>query len=163
MALSLGERSKSHRVDMLREDRDVLVIWTSRQERKASGTKYLPVLLMVSWWILWNTSFVSNRKPVYCHASCQFLIRVIAVAWLLWNARKSLKSNRVTKRFLFLNLFNDVFSGILLSFLWRYSPNLGLGLPTWNSPFHFGFLELGQSVGILGRVISSSQGLSNFT
>jgi hypothetical protein len=36
-------------------------------------------------------------------------------------------------------------------FLWRYSPNLGLGLPPWNSPFHFGFLDLRQSVGLLGR------------
>jgi hypothetical protein len=41
-------------------------------------------------------------------------------------------------------------------FLWRYSPNLGLDLPPWNSPFHFGFLDLGQSVGLLGRVTSSS-------
>jgi hypothetical protein len=44
-------------------------------------------------------------------------------------------------------------------FLWRYSPNLGLGLAPWNSPFHFGFLDLRHSVGLLGRVISSSQGL----
>jgi hypothetical protein len=48
-------------------------------------------------------------------------------------------------------------------FLWRYSPNLGLGLPPWNSPFQFGFLDLRQSVGLLGRVISSSQGLSTCT
>jgi hypothetical protein len=27
-------------------------------------------------------------------------------------------------------------------FLWRYSPNLGLGLPPWNSPYHFGLLDL---------------------
>jgi hypothetical protein len=40
-------------------------------------------------------------------------------------------------------------------FLWRYSPNLGLGLPPWNSPFHLGFLDLRQSVGLLGQVISS--------
>jgi hypothetical protein len=44
-------------------------------------------------------------------------------------------------------------------FLWRYSLNLGLGLPPWNSPFHFGFLDLSQSIGLLGWVISSSQGL----
>jgi hypothetical protein len=42
-------------------------------------------------------------------------------------------------------------------FLWRYSPNLGLGLPPWNSPFHFGLLHPSHSVGFLGRVISSSQ------
>jgi hypothetical protein len=48
-------------------------------------------------------------------------------------------------------------------FLWHYSPNLGLGLPPWNSPFHFGFLDLRQSVGLLGRVISSSQDLSLYT
>jgi hypothetical protein len=46
---------------------------------------------------------------------------------------------------------------------WRYSPNLGLGLSPWNSPFHFGFPDLRQSVGFLGRVISSSQGLSTCT
>jgi hypothetical protein len=44
-------------------------------------------------------------------------------------------------------------------FLWRYSPFLGLGLPPRNSPFHFSFLDLRHSVGLLGRVISSSQGL----
>jgi hypothetical protein len=44
-------------------------------------------------------------------------------------------------------------------FLWRISPNLGLGLPPWNSPFQFGLLDLRHSVGLLGWVISSSQGL----
>jgi hypothetical protein len=52
---------------------------------------------------------------------------------------------------------------LLLYFLWRYSPNLGLGLPPWNSPFHFGFLDLTQSVWTLGRVISSSQSLYLYT
>jgi hypothetical protein len=44
-------------------------------------------------------------------------------------------------------------------FLWRYSPNFGLGLPPLNSPFHYGLLDLRHPVGLLGRVISSSQGL----
>jgi hypothetical protein len=48
---------------------------------------------------------------------------------------------------------------VIFFFLWRYSPHLGLGPPPWNSPFHFGFLDLRHSVGLLGRVISSSQGL----
>jgi hypothetical protein len=48
-------------------------------------------------------------------------------------------------------------------FLWCYSPNLGLGLPPWNSPFHLGLLYLRHSVGLLGRVISSSQGLYLYT
>jgi hypothetical protein len=47
--------------------------------------------------------------------------------------------------------------------LWRYSPYLGLGLPPWNSPFHFGLLDLRRSVGPLGRVVSSSQGLYLYT
>jgi hypothetical protein len=51
----------------------------------------------------------------------------------------------------------------LFFLLWRYSPNLGLGLPPWNSPFHFGFLDLRQAVGLFGRVISSSQGLYLYT
>jgi hypothetical protein len=42
----------------------------------------------------------------------------------------------------------------LFLFPWRYCPNLGLGLPPWNSLFRFGFLDLRQSVGLLGRVIS---------
>jgi hypothetical protein len=46
----------------------------------------------------------------------------------------------------------------LFFFLWRYSPHLGLDLPPWNFPFHFSLLDLGHSVGLLGRVISSSQG-----
>jgi hypothetical protein len=33
----------------------------------------------------------------------------------------------------------------------------------WNFPFHFSLLDLRQSVGHLGRVISSSQGLSSCT
>jgi hypothetical protein len=45
----------------------------------------------------------------------------------------------------------------------HYSPNLGLGLPPWNCPFHFGFLDLRHSVGLLARVISSSQGLCLYT
>jgi hypothetical protein len=56
-----------------------------------------------------------------------------------------------------------VIKGIYFFSPWRYSPNLGLGLPPWNSPFHFGFLDLRQSVGLLGRVISSSQGLYLYT
>jgi hypothetical protein len=52
---------------------------------------------------------------------------------------------------------------VMFSFLWRYSPNLGLGLPPWNSPFHFGLLDLSHSVGLLCRVISSSQGLFLYT
>jgi hypothetical protein len=49
--------------------------------------------------------------------------------------------------------------------LWRYSPNSGLGLPPWNFPFHFSLLHvnLRQSVGLLGWVISSSQGLYLYT
>jgi hypothetical protein len=47
--------------------------------------------------------------------------------------------------------------------LWRYSPSLGLGLLPWNFPFHFGLLDLRHSVGPLGRVISSSQGLYVYT
>jgi hypothetical protein len=38
-----------------------------------------------------------------------------------------------------------VFITVEFFFLWRYSPNLGLGLPPWNSLFHFGFLDLRQS------------------
>jgi hypothetical protein len=52
---------------------------------------------------------------------------------------------------------------LIFFFLWRYSPNLGLGLPPWNSPFHFGLLDLRYSVELLGRVISSSQGLYLYT
>jgi hypothetical protein len=44
-------------------------------------------------------------------------------------------------------------------FLRCYSPSLDFGLPPWNSPFYFGLVELKHSVGLLGRVISSSQGL----
>jgi hypothetical protein len=52
---------------------------------------------------------------------------------------------------------------VFLFFLWRYSPNLGFGLPPWNPPFHFGFLDLRQSIGLLGWVISSSQDLYMYT
>jgi hypothetical protein len=47
--------------------------------------------------------------------------------------------------------------------LWRYNPNLGLGLPPWNSPFHFCLLGLKHSLGLLRRVISSLQGLYLYT
>jgi hypothetical protein len=39
-------------------------------------------------------------------------------------------------------------------FLWRYSPNSGLGLHPWNSPFYFSLLDLRQSAGFHGRAIS---------
>jgi hypothetical protein len=50
-------------------------------------------------------------------------------------------------------------------FLWRYSPNSSLGLPPWNSPFHFSLLDFRHSEGLLGGggVISSSQGLYLYT
>jgi hypothetical protein len=48
-------------------------------------------------------------------------------------------------------------------FLWRYSPNSGLGLPPRNFPFHFSLRDRRQPVGLLGRVISSSQGLYLYT
>jgi hypothetical protein len=57
----------------------------------------------------------------------------------------------------FLELEGSFFS------LWRYSTSLGLGLPPWNSLFHFGLLNLRHLVGLLGRVISSSQGLCLYT
>jgi hypothetical protein len=65
--------------------------------------------------------------------------------------------------------FNDIFSELNTDFffLWRYSPNFVLGLPPWNSTFHFGFtsvlIDLRHSVGLFVRVISSSQGLSTCT
>jgi hypothetical protein len=47
--------------------------------------------------------------------------------------------------------------------LWHYGPNLGLGQPPWNSPFHFDLQDLRQSVELLGRLISSSQGFYLYT
>jgi hypothetical protein len=38
-------------------------------------------------------------------------------------------------------------------------PQSGLGVPPWNSPFHFSLLDLRQSAGLLRQVISSLQGL----
>jgi hypothetical protein len=35
---------------------------------------------------------------------------------------------------------------VIFFFLWRYSPNSGVGLPPWNSPFHFSLLHLGQAI-----------------
>jgi hypothetical protein len=48
---------------------------------------------------------------------------------------------------------------VRIFFSLAYSPNMCLGLPPWNSPFHLGFLDLRHSVGLLLRVISLSQGL----
>jgi hypothetical protein len=64
--------------------------------------------------------------------------------------RWSLKNSPVKQLFICLMF--------IFFFLWLYSPPLGLGLPPWNFPFHFSLLDLGHSVGLLGRVISSSQG-----
>jgi hypothetical protein len=67
-------------------------------------------------------------------------------------------------------LFNDALNSseyrapnysktINIFFLWRYSPNF---VP-WSTPMklsvHFGLQDFRHSVGLLGRVISSSQGL----
>jgi hypothetical protein len=59
--------------------------------------------------------------------------------------------------------YGDMKYNLHIFFPWRYSPNLDLGLPPWNSPFHFSFLDLRQSVGLLGRVISSPQVLYLYT
>jgi hypothetical protein len=57
-------------------------------------------------------------------------------------------------------LASPIYSPYISLFFWRYSPNLGLGLPPWISPFRFGLLDLRHSVRLLWRVISSSQGIS---
>jgi hypothetical protein len=67
------------------------------------------------------------------------------------------------KKCVFKNFNNLYFPPKRYFFLWRYSPNLSLGLPPWNSPFHFGLLDLRHSVGLLGQVISLSQGLYLYT
>jgi hypothetical protein len=61
------------------------------------------------------------------------------------------------------NIKSVIMSITIFFLLWPYSPNSGLGLPPGNSPFHFRFLYLRQSVGLLGWVISSSQGLYLYT
>jgi hypothetical protein len=61
------------------------------------------------------------------------------------------------------NFQNILFAWIKYFFPLALSPNLGLGLPPWNSPFHFVLLILRHSLGLLGRVISSPEGLSTFT
>jgi hypothetical protein len=43
--------------------------------------------------------------------------------------------------------------------LWLYSPILGLGRASMKISVSFRLLDLGQSAGLLGRVISLSQGL----
>jgi hypothetical protein len=50
-----------------------------------------------------------------------------------------------------------VTQGAYIFFIGTTAP-VGLGLPPWNSPFHFGFFFLNhrQSAGLLGRVISPS-------
>jgi hypothetical protein len=54
--------------------------------------------------------------------------------------------------------------GLFFIFFIGTTAPVGLGLPPWNSPFHFFFFpNLTQSVGLLGRVISSSQGLYLYT
>jgi hypothetical protein len=50
-----------------------------------------------------------------------------------------------------MELLNRVSFPVYFFPLWRFSPNLGLGLPLWNSLFHFGFLDLRQSVWLSAR------------
>jgi hypothetical protein len=47
------------------------------------------------------------------------------------------------------NVILSVLLPVYTVFLWRYSPNLCLGLPPWNSPFHFGLLDLRHSINSL--------------
>jgi hypothetical protein len=47
-------------------------------------------------------------------------------------------------------------------FIWLYSPVSALAA-SMNFPVSFQLLDLGQSAGLLGRVISSSQGLCLYT
>jgi hypothetical protein len=72
----------------------------------------------------------------------------------------------------FLKIFNFILKYISFA-LWvlQYiflsfgatAPVRALAYLHWNSPFHFRFLDLRHSVGLLGRVISSSQGLYLYT
>jgi hypothetical protein len=52
---------------------------------------------------------------------------------------------------------------VFFFFFGATAPILGLRLPPWNSPFHFGLLDLRHSVGLLDRLCSSSQGLYVYT
>jgi hypothetical protein len=120
-----------------------------------------------SWWWKARVLPVLNKVPCYEHAwRVAVYIPALLTSALDGGQRSTSCPGRFTsvpsKQEAGLTLEPlDVESCIHISyfFLWHYSPNLGLGLPPWNFPFHFGFLDLRQLVGLLGRVISSSQGL----
>jgi hypothetical protein len=101
--------------------------WNRWQPQRRTTRRYIP----------WDRTLYNRRcENLKCllPASCWFLSWFILRPWRL-----------------------GLLVSLLVFFLWRYSPNLSLGLPPWNSPLHFGFLDLRQSVGLLGRVISSSK------
>jgi hypothetical protein len=138
-----------------------------------------------------QTLHTVNRKHLFMNIFCIYSFRSQTHSWTLLFRNKLLKYGRhfdywnqslnmhITVRDIdlcirinLLELFVVIFPTPYLLrkqfgrphfFLWRYSPNFGLGLPPWNSPFHFDFLDFRQSVGLLGRVISSSQGLYLYT
>jgi hypothetical protein len=112
-------------------------------------------------WILIKTDFITwglVRKwpPIskYCYIN--------ALKWaqqaLGFNHQLVPKGNIITA-----NVSTRTDCLITFFFLRRYGSNLGPGLPPCKYPFHFGFLDLRQSVGLFGWVISSSQGLYLYT
>jgi hypothetical protein len=115
------------------------------------------------------TTSVQFRIHVFClPIAVKIKLRVMKPRTMRW-AEHVVRTGELHTQFLSGNLngrdrFEDlgIDSGVIF-FSWRYGPTLGLGLPPRNSLFHFGFLDLRQSVGFLRRVISSSQGLSPCT
>jgi hypothetical protein len=94
----------------------------------------------------------TSHNPMGLH--CLFFREIISVY-----SENNMKYTVYTKcRQSFNVKASGMYSMSTSAFLWRYSPNSFLGLPPWNLPFHFGLLSLRHSVGLLGKVISSSQG-----
>jgi hypothetical protein len=109
-----------------------------------------PIIQMFEWMKTFRALHQSALHYVVYRIPCSLLSLLVAVHTNAKICRTTCHQNLITYDVHKIHLYPYV-----EFFSWRYSPNWGLGLPPWNSPFHFGFLDLRQTVGLLGRVISS--------
>lgn len=99
----------------------VLASLKTSTEHKTSFVCFLSFIfsLKVSWFIWLVPKFLYNRYRIFCSAEFLFC---------------SSYGEYVTV----VEYFADLSTYTLFFFIWRWSPNFGLGLPPRNSPFHFG-------------------------
>jgi hypothetical protein len=102
---------------------------------------------------------ITNQTSCLVTNTWQYVVLAVLWWWLIMVKTCKAKLLFTTE----LVIFDGLLQLICFFPLWHYSPNLDLGLPPWNSLFHFSLLDFRHLVELLGWVISSLQGPRLYT